>query len=160
MTAAHRLGLAVYEQRGDGHLHCSYCGSLSPDSAAAALRAGANAHWADWKYGWPHKAYLDGVPDARAGQPWICGWSNRETAGWQPFTEAEHGELARAGGITSCREGETWVQVRPREATTTCKFYTEHLKDATPQDRETIERALGLRFTFEGGRISWARIGD
>lgn len=153
-------GVASFQQRADGHQHCTYCGSLSPESAAAALRAGAAAHWADWKYGWPHKAYLDNVPDARAGQPWICGWSSRSMDGWELFSEAKHGALARAAGITSCREGETWVQVRARDATTTGKFYTAHLQDASPADRDTIERALGLRFTFEGTRVSWHRIGD
>lgn len=37
------------------------------------------------------------------------------------------------------------------------KFYTEHLQDATPEQRKTIERALGLAFEFsEDGRVIWA----
>lgn len=38
------------------------------------------------------------------------------------------------------------------------KFYTVHLQDATPEDRETIEEHMGLRFTFpdDGQKVSWS----
>lgn len=94
-------GPATWMDRG-GKQCCSWCGSMHPSDLAAALRAGeASGHWADFKYGWPHKWYVDGVP----------------------------------GSI---------------------KFYTEHLQDATPEDREVIEKAMGLRFTFEGDGVRWA----
>lgn len=38
---------------------CEYCGSLHPATVVAALEGGATIHFADMKYGWPHKAYLD-----------------------------------------------------------------------------------------------------
>lgn len=47
-----------YEGR-EGRQHCAYCGSLHPSEVVALLKAGAGIHFADWKYGWPHKAYLD-----------------------------------------------------------------------------------------------------
>lgn len=43
----------------EGRLHCDYCGSLHPREVVALLKAGASISFADWKYGWPHKAYLD-----------------------------------------------------------------------------------------------------
>lgn len=46
---------------------CSYCGSMHPADLAAAIKAGAVASWADFKYGWPHKAYVRGVPNPHAG---------------------------------------------------------------------------------------------
>ncbi|MCA0214725.1 MAG: hypothetical protein LCH79_16300 [Proteobacteria bacterium] len=46
---------------------CGYCGSMHPADVAAAIRAGAKGDWADWKYGWPHKAYFDGIPNPHAG---------------------------------------------------------------------------------------------
>lgn len=46
---------------------CAYCGSMHPADVAAAIRSGAKGHWADFKYGWPHKAYLDGIPNPHAG---------------------------------------------------------------------------------------------
>lgn len=49
---------AVPYQPRDGRLHCAYCGSLHPREVVALLKAGATMEVADWKYGWPHKAYL------------------------------------------------------------------------------------------------------
>ena len=42
------------------------------------------------------------------------------------------------------------------------KFYTVHLQDATAEDRETIEKHLGLRFTFpdDGRKVGWAPYND
>lgn len=88
-----------YEKR-EGKKHCRFCGSLHPHEVALLLEAGAKIHFADWKYGWPHKAYLD--------NPWG-------------------------------------------------KFYTRHLIDATPEDRDRIERALGLHINFnlDTMAVSW-----
>lgn len=80
---------------------CSWCGSIAPADLASALREHGfgkgkmRLHFADMKYGWPHKAYVDNGPDG------------------------------------------SWI-----------KFYTEHLQDAEPADREVIQRHLGLRFIF------------
>lgn len=38
------------------------------------------------------------------------------------------------------------------------KFYTLHLKDATPEELLRIEKAMGLHFEFEGDGVRWARI--
>ena len=38
---------------------CSYCGSLSPEKLVEAIKAGIHVSFADRKYGWPHKLYLD-----------------------------------------------------------------------------------------------------
>lgn len=39
---------------------------------------------------------------------------------------------------------------------THAKFYTLHLKDATPEERETIEGAIGLRFSWnEDDGVAW-----
>lgn len=46
----------------------------------------------------------------------------------------------------------------PPTAPTWLKFYTEHLLDASPADRDTIEREIGLRIVFsddKGGTVSW-----
>lgn len=51
-------GTVPFEAR-EGKQHCAFCGSLHPTEVVALLKAGAAIHFADWKYGWPHKAYLD-----------------------------------------------------------------------------------------------------
>lgn len=58
----------VSQYRTTGRLrHCGYCGSMHPADVAAAINAGARMHWADQKYGWPHKVYVDGIPNPHAG---------------------------------------------------------------------------------------------
>ena len=62
VTKAHRVNEVnvfatfsiVYNTKG----RCSYCGSLSPDDLAEAIRRGVTVEWADMKYGFPHKLYL------------------------------------------------------------------------------------------------------
>ncbi len=40
---------------------CSYCGSIHPEDLLRFLeQAGHTLGGADWKYGWPHKFYLQG----------------------------------------------------------------------------------------------------
>lgn len=39
------------------------------------------------------------------------------------------------------------------------KFYSVHLMDATPEEKEIIENHLGIKFTFlDDGRVSWILI--
>lgn len=44
----------------DSHRHCNYCGSLHPADLLQAVAQGARISGADWKYGWPHKFYVEG----------------------------------------------------------------------------------------------------
>ena len=46
-----------YKKRGE-YLYCSYCGSLHPEDALKLLQKGVKASGSDWKYGWPHKFYI------------------------------------------------------------------------------------------------------
>lgn len=38
---------------------CSYCGSMSPAKLVEAINTGIRVSFADRKYGWPHKLYLE-----------------------------------------------------------------------------------------------------
>ncbi len=38
--------------------HCSYCGSISPESLYTILSEGGRLERSDFKYGWPHKFYV------------------------------------------------------------------------------------------------------
>ncbi len=120
---------------------CCYCGSMHPEDAAAAIRSGAIGTWADWKYGWPHKAYFDGVPNPHAGLLEVRSSANHKPDGYDDWVQ----------------DGDHWREPpRPAREKTNGKFYSVHLMDATPEDRETIELHLGLHFEFrEDGEISW-----
>ncbi len=49
---------------------CWYCGSIHPEDLYNALIATPTItlEQADWKYGWPHKIYVNGMPNPNAGQ--------------------------------------------------------------------------------------------
>lgn len=134
--------------------HCGYCGSLHPEDVAAAIRAGARGSWADRKYGWPHKAYFDAIPNPHAGLPEVRCSSNysrpelpREVR--EPRYDPRTGE--RLDDLIWHTESP-----RPAAATTHGKFYSVHLMDASPEDRALIERHLGIAFDFDGtGGVRW-----
>ncbi len=47
---------------------CGYCGSMHPRDLAAAIALGASVHWSDFKYGWPHKIYVEHAPNRYVGE--------------------------------------------------------------------------------------------
>lgn len=135
---------------------CQFCGSMHPADLAAAIKAGATVEWADWKYGWPHKLYVNGVPNPHAGLDEARMTSNRD------FDGATRIALPRYSELTGKRVEDyvNFVKVEKAAATTWGKFYTVHLQDAAPEDREVIERAMGLRFTFESHLVKWEKFAE
>ena len=87
---------------------CSYCGSIHPEDLYRYLSAppdperkktcllclGSTRGWlqhtcqvtlsgSDWKYGWPHKFYVHGIPNPIAGQLVVSSsWSKGDERGW------------------------------------------------------------------------------
>lgn len=110
---------------------CWYCGSMHPDDLLSFMAsAPVTLGEADWKYGWPHKFYVEGIPNPLAGQ--------RVKSGSRSWTD-ESGE----------RRDETIWGTGP--ATAFAKFYTEHIADAT--DLDALAAALNLRLP----NIRWER---
>lgn len=110
---------------------CQYCSSMHPQDLAAAIRLGATVSWADFKYGWPHKVYVDRAPNRYEGE--------LEVRWWGPDGPGPE---------------------EPAKAVTWGKFYTVHLQDATPEDRLTIQRAMGLMFEFQGDHLRWSKFAE
>ncbi len=128
-------------ERTTGRLRsCSYCGSMHPSDIAKAIQEGAKGSWADFKYGWPHKAYFDDIPNPFEG-------------------------MLESRSSANFKSKEDWVQVgktgwrepgSPAPSKTSGKFYTIHLQDATPEEREIIQAHLGLEFDFTNdGKVRW-----
>jgi len=147
------------DERGQGLLrHCSYCGSMHPADVAAAIKSGARGEWADRKYGWPHKAYFDGIPNPHVGL-----LESRASRSDMPNPD-ESDKWRRVQRGFNSRTGEPeywWAETgQPASATTHGKFYSVHLQDATPEDRAVIEAHLGLVFEFsdDGQNVKWHRI--
>lgn len=80
---------------------CSYCGSIAPAELLEHLKKGATVNLADMKHGYPHKFYVEGIPNPQAGKPVNCG---------------------------TTPDGMKIVEPGPKH--TFCKFYTRHLIDA------------------------------
>lgn len=139
---------------------CEYCGSMHPADVAAAIRAGAKGEWADRKYGWPHKAYFDGIPNPHAGL--LESTMSRTNP---PQEEIDAGKwIEIPTGRFDERTGKPTTQWAapgtPASHVTYGKFYSEHLQDASPEDRSTIEQHLGLHFEFlPDGNIRWWKFG-
>jgi hypothetical protein len=136
---------------------CGYCGSMHPEDVAAAIRAGASGHWADRKYGWPHKAYFDRVPNPHAGLLEVRSSSSHPQRGFdrkvsEPRYDQRTGE--RVADYVTYTE-----QPKPASPTTDGKFYSVHLQDATPEDLALIEQHLGLHFEFlPDGGVKWKAV--
>jgi hypothetical protein len=51
-----------------GVRQCSYCGSVHPEDLLKLFETGAYLSGSDWKYGYPHKYYVEKVPNPKFGQ--------------------------------------------------------------------------------------------
>lgn len=144
---------------GEPFERCTYCGSIKPEDLAAL--PGFLAEWADRKYGWPHKFYVD-VPNPDTSAQFCTGSTNRRPFGdgWVPteeLTPEQHDILLR-DGWSAADPGKAYL-FGPR-ASFHAKFYTVHLSDPTvdPAVKERIETLSGLRFTFEDGKVAWGPV--
>ncbi len=113
---------------------CSYCGSLSVEAMLQAFRTpGVHYSGSDWKYGWPHKFYID-IP---------CEPYRRVSC-----SRSYLGETTHEHGMFTSRHH---------------KFYSTHLNDATVEQlaqwNAEVAPRLGVWFEFQdapkevGGRL-------
>lgn len=133
---------------------CAYCGSVHPSDLATWLVQGAGVHWSDWKYGWPHKVYVDRIPNPFAGM----AESTQMQSTRPDQVEVDKGMWVQklAYYLASGDPVYWWCKVGAAQPTTNGKFYTVHLQDATPEEKAVIERAMGLTFAFNAkGGVGW-----
>lgn len=127
---------------------------------------GWRASWADQKYGWPHKFYVEGLQSRDPSMLHCVGSSNSpDHPGGGNWIRAEdltrqQKKIIKADGMHSSSRGdrfEGWYLLEPR-ATLHAKFYSIHLADPAISDevKEKITQVCGLRFRFlPDGRVSW-----
>lgn len=142
---------------------CGYCGSMHPQELAAAIRLGATVSWADWKYGWPHKVYVDKAPNRYVGHGEIR--SGVTFCGRPDQAEIDAGKWERYQSGFDSNTGQPAYSYRtPLPAPTPAsehawgKFYTLHLQEASAEDRAAIESAMRLQFHFDGDSVRWEPI--
>lgn len=153
---------------GEHFRRCSYCGSINPDDLAAEPEW--RADWADRKYGWPHKFYvnirnrnLDDLfvigtmsgGDRKAPKP---GYMGLDWHAWVSLTPEQREICERSGhGRRDDLPDPGYVGFGTREVHH-AKFYSVHLADPTisTETREAIARHSGLRFEWlDDGRVAW-----
>ena len=130
---------------------------------------GAYPSWADQKYGWPHKFYVEGLrprdparmhcfghahgdsPPQVTSVPWVAA---------KDLTREQKKIIREDGMIMRGEKPDGWYSFRPK-TTLFAKFYTRHLADpALPAEvKAKIEDACGLRFHFSDGAVLWHAAG-
>lgn len=178
---ATRFGETEWRQKGE-KLHpsndsvmafrtCSYCGSIHPEDLVEALKAGATLGGSDWKYGWPHKFYVEKIPNPNVGQP--RSFTSTSIDGPEP-TEAERARMSHYAdkpgyelrvvqdGFSS-HDGKPRYQLKvfqPDGPTTHAKWYNEHLNDLSPEAfaelAALIEQRAGIHFEMKDGKLMFA----
>ena len=129
---------------------------------------GAYPSWADQKYGWPHKFYVQGLRprDAKLlhcfthyrGEAAPEGYSYPWVAA-ADLTRAQRKILSEDGMLGKGETPVGWYAFRPKTELF-AKFYTRHLADPgiAPEVIDKIAAASGVRFHFssaEGFRVGW-----
>jgi hypothetical protein len=152
--------------RGEHFRRCSYCGSVHPDDLAA--EPCWYAQWADQKYGWPHKFYVD-MPNRDPDRLFVIGsrsggqkdapLDGPDWVYWEKMSRAQR-KIWKADGPHP-KDWHPNAVLFGKRPSHFGKFYTVHLQDPEISDetKEIIARISGRRFTFTlDGHVSWQGI--
>lgn len=147
--------------RGEHFRRCNYCGSIHPDDLVA--EPAWRAEWADQKYGWPHKFYVN-IPNRDPDALYVVGQANHKPASHPAYpwfdstqlTAQQEAAMERDGYAPGSRYRREYVQFGTRTHHF-AKFYTVHLKDSaiTAETKAAIEQRCGLSFVFDSGFVRW-----
>lgn len=148
------------EPRYGEHFHrCSFCGSINP--ADLAVEPPWRPKWADQKYGWPHKFYVD-ITNRDPERLYVLSTVSRPPldVGMTPWADLTPDQLVvvERDGCGGHPEGSPPAGVDfTTHRTHFGKFYTIHLADPLvgAEVREIIERRTGIAFTFADGMVTW-----
>jgi hypothetical protein len=119
-------------------LTCNYCGSITVADAIKFLKQpGTHFSGSDWKYGWPHKFYIEPAnPDAEDVVP--CGsMSSDGSKEGDYWTCWAHGDHLNGNTCTCPKDRATGCWHSPIMGTFPriyCKFYNVHLITATDEE--------------------------
>lgn len=137
---------------------CSYCGSIHPEDLVKALEAGATLGGSDWKYGWPHKFYVNGMPNPKFGQEYpqyMYGRPKDGEEGWEQYQDGFNSD--DGSPRMSWRKLMSMSKCPP---TAHAKWYNEHLQDLSPEAfavlAPLLEKHAGIRFEMIDGKLAYS----
>lgn len=154
-----------------GYRTCSHCGSMHPEDLYSAVLAGAKLGGSDWKYGWPHKFYVTGIPNTNVGK-----LSQESSMSLREDEEPSAEDLARAkswlqpgGEVRIVEHDATWGYTKggnlrrslaafnPQRSTTHGKWYNTHLQELNPVAFsamvEMLAKQTHIRFEMVGHKL-------
>lgn len=145
-----------FTRDGEHYRTCSFCGSINPEDLLA--EGVIIPQWADMKYGWPHKFYVD-INNRDPERLFVVGTTNAPTPhgeGWVAASELTDEQCDIITQRHHSVDNVTFFLFGTR-AIHSSKFYTIHLKDVTLSQTvvDGIEKACGLHFTFTNDNIAW-----
>jgi hypothetical protein len=146
---------------------CSYCGSIHPGDLLKYLGEGAHLEGSDWKYGWPHKFYVRGIPNPLAGKQVAVGSESYPIYACSMCGEEKSGKDSRPSEPCGCCDAARWIVKRredkkimgdaPKE--TFAKFYNIHLADLDPDSvqilSQEMSRSSGIEFFMAGEKLRY-----
>lgn len=137
---------------------CSYCGSIHPEDLVKVLAEGATLGGSDWKYGWPHKFYVEGIPNPKLGQEYpqyMYGGLRAGEEGWEQYQD---GFNSHDG--TPKMEWRKLLHMAKCPPTVHAKWYNDHLLDLTPDTFAIVATLLvknaGIHFEIKDGKLLYA----
>lgn len=159
----HAKGVKLHPENDDvpAFRSCSYCGSMHPEDLVAALNAGARLGGSDWKYGWPHKFYVDDIPNPYAGRL-VSRVSSSGPGEPKADDRARMERYVKPGGkVIWTQEESRWKAkvMEPDGPTTNGKWYNEHLKDLNDEAFAELSALLHkhahILFVKKDGKIGY-----
>ncbi len=125
----------LVEPHGMPFRRCTFCGGIHPEDLLRFLEMGADMGGSDWKYGFPHKFYVEGIPNPRSGDTVQIG------------TQSSMSVTTPLMGVAS--------------EFTTAKWYSDHLLDKGYDDEalDTLLKKLteftGIEWFLKDGRVAY-----
>lgn len=118
---------------------CNYCGSISAKNLSTLLKdKSTKLSGSDWKYGWPHKFYIE-FKNPEPNRLFILGTSSSPVDGWVQNTDGDYIKLGK-------------------RKTFQVKWYNSHFYDDGVPDElwEQIAHASRIRFRIrQDGRLEY-----
>lgn len=137
---------------------CSYCGSIHPeDLLKLANENVAVLTGSDWKYGWPHKFYVDNIPNPANGQMRCSGGFGGGAGQELEELKKKYPDLTNwRGNVRVGWEADRMSKAPPH---THAKWYNEHLLELNPDAFAAMTSMLltktGIAFKLKGDRLAY-----